>query len=292
MHLRKSTQFHHVLFLLLLLPLCLLAQENQNPAFELPRTEVVEIKDTGTKRSYELHVQLPLNYSSGKKYLVVYMTDSPYTFPITTGAARVPVNLKRMDDVMFVGISWEKGKEPALSRQRDYTPTPHSPGYKDPAGEAFRHLEFIRTDVIPYIEKRYNTDAANRTYVGNSFGGLFGLYILLRAPTTFKNYIIGSPSIWWDNKYILDLESKTKFNKDLEANVFIAVGAEETITRDSPKHDMVGDATTFHARLKARNVGRLNLELRVIEHATHAIAFPTTAAHGLWWLFKTDSKVR
>lgn len=292
MHLRKSPQFHHVLFLLLLFPLCLHAQANQNPAFELPRTEVIEIQDTGTKRSYELHVQLPLNYSSGKKYPVVYMTDSPYTFPITTGAARVPVNQKRMDDVMFVGISWEKDKEPALSRQRDYTPTLHSPGYKDPSGEASKHLEFIRTDVIPYIEKRYNTDAANRTYVGNSFGGLFGLYIFLRAPTTFKNYIIGSPSIWWDNKYILDLESKTKFNKDLEANVFIAVGAEETITRDSPKHDMVGDATTFHARLKARNLDRLNLELRVIEHATHAIAFPTTAAQGLWWLFKTDSKVR
>lgn len=288
----KFAQFRHVLFLLLVHPICLLAQTNQNPAFELPRTEVIGIQDTGTKRSYELHVQLPLNYSSDKKYPVVYMTDSPYTFPITTGAARVPVNLKRMDDVMFVGISWEKGKEPALSRQRDYTPTASSPGYKDPSGDASRHLEFISTDVIPYIEKRYNTDAANRTYVGNSFGGLFGLYILLREPTTFKNYIIGSPSIWWDNKYILDLESQTKFNKNLEANVFIAVGAEETLTRDSPKHDMVGDATTFHARLKARNIDNLNVELRVIEHATHAIAFPTTAAQGLWWLFKTDPKVR
>lgn len=292
MHHYRFTRFHRVLFLLFVLPLGLLAQANQNPAFELPRTEVIGIQDTGTKRSYELHVQLPLNYSGDKKYSVVYMTDSPYTFPIATGAARVPVNQKRMEDVMFVGISWQKGHEPALSRQRDYTPTTSSPGFKDPSGEASRHLAFIRTDVIPYIEKRYNTDAANRTYVGNSFGGLFGLYILLRAPTTFKNYIIGSPSIWWDNKYILDLESKTKFNKDLDANVFIAVGAEETITRDSPKHDMVGDATTFHARLKARNLDGLNLELRVIEHATHAIAFPTTAAQGLWWLFKTDSKVR
>jgi predicted alpha/beta superfamily hydrolase len=292
MHHYNSIRFHHALFLLLVLPLCLFAQANQNPAFELPRTEVIGIQDTGTKRSYELHVQLPLNYSSDKKYPVVYMTDSPYTFPIATGAARVPVNLKRMEDVMFVGISWEKGKEPALSRQRDYTPTASSPGYKDPSGEASRHLEFIRADVIPYIEKRYNTDAANRTYVGNSFGGLLGLYILLREPTTFKNYIIGSPSIWWDNKYILDLESKTRFNKDLEANVFIAVGAEETITRDSPKHDMVGDARTFHTRLKARNLDKLNVELRVIEHATHAIAFPTTAVQGLWWLFKTDRKGR
>lgn len=291
MHNYNFTRFHNALFLLLAFPLCLLAQADQNPAFELPRTEVIGIQDTGTKRTYELHVQLPLNYSSDKKYPVVYMTDSPYTFPIATGAARVPVNLKRMENLMFIGISWQKGHEPALSRQRDYTPTASSHGYKDPSGEASRHLDFIRNDVIPYIEKRYSTDAANRTYVGNSFGGLLGLYILLREPTTFKNYIIGSPSIWWDNKYILDLESKTKLNRNLEANVFIAVGAEETITRDSPKHDMVGDATTFHTRLKNRNLDKLNLELRVIEHATHATAFPTTAVQGLWWLFNTNTKV-
>lgn len=282
------SRLHPILFLLLLLPFSLLAQANQEPSFELPRTQVISIQDTGTRRSYELHIQLPLNYSADKKYPVVYMTDSPYTFPITTGAARVPVNQKRMEDVMYVGISWETGHTPALSRQRDYTPTTSSPGFKDPSGEASRHLDFIRNDVIPYIEKRFSTDASNRTYIGNSFGGLFGLYIFLNQPTMFKNYIIGSPSIWWDHKYILALESKTKLEKNLDANMFIAVGAEEIPTRDSLKNDMVGDAKEFHSRLKARNLKKLNLELRVIEHATHAIAFPTTAVQGLWWLFNTN----
>lgn len=46
MQLCKSPQFHHVLFLLLLFPLCLLALANQNPAFELLRTKVIEIQDT------------------------------------------------------------------------------------------------------------------------------------------------------------------------------------------------------------------------------------------------------
>lgn len=291
MYNHNFTRLHHTLFLLLALLLCLIAQADQKPAFELPRTKVIDIQDTGTKRPYELHIQLPLNYSGDKKYPVVYMTDSSYTFPITTGAARYPVNFKRMGNIMFVGISWQKGHSAELSRQRDYTPTASSPGFKDPSGEASRHLDFIRNDVIPYIEKHYNTDAANRTYVGNSFGGLFGIYILLNQPTTFKNYIIGSPSIWWDNKYILGLESKTKFDKNLEANVFIAVGAEETITRDSPKNDMVGDTTEFHTRLKARDLDKLNLELRVIEFANHSTAFPTTAVQGLWWLFNTDGKV-
>src|SRR5690606_4540375 len=147
------------------------------------------------------------------------------------------------------------------SRQRDYTPTESSPGFKDPSGEASRHLAFIRDDVIPYVEQHFNTDTNNRTYIGNSFGGLFGIYIFLNEPSTFKNYIIGSPSIWWDNKYILALESKTKLDKNLEANIFIAVGSEETITKDSPRNDMVGDAKEFYNRLKTRKLENVNLEL-------------------------------
>lgn len=288
MPLHNLKRFPPLLLLLFALLFSSIAHSNQKSAFELPRTQVVDIQDSGTKRSYELHIQLPVDYSRDKKYPVVYMTDSLYTFPIVTGAARVPVNLKRIKNIMFVGISWDKDLAGGLSRQRDYTPTASSPGFKDPSGEAARHLDFIRNDVIPYIEKFYSTDATNRTYIGNSFGGLFGLYILLRQPTTFKNYIIGSPSIWWDHKYILKLDSKTEFDKSLEANVFIAVGAEETLTKDSPKNDMVGDAAAFHARLKARNLDKLKSEFRVIEYANHSIAFPTTAAQGLWWLFNTD----
>lgn len=288
MHNFKFFKFHQILLVLLTQSIFQFAQADQKPVFELPRTEVIEIQDTGTKRSYELHIQLPLNYSKDKKYPVVYMTDSPYTFPIATGAARYPVNFKRMENIMFVGISWQKGHTPELSRQRDYTPTASSPGFKDLSGEASKHFDFIRNDVIPYIEKHYSTDAANRTYVGNSFGGLFGIYIFLNQPTTFKNYIIGSPSIWWDHKYILDVEAKTKFDKNLEARMFIAVGAEETLIRDSPKHEMVGDATELYARLKARKLDNLSLELRVIEHANHSTAFPTTAVQGLWWLFGSN----
>ncbi len=279
-----------LVFLIFTVSLSSFVKAEKNPAFELPRTQVIPIQDSETKRHYELHVQLPQNYSADKKYSVVYMTDSLYTFPIVTGAARYPVNAKRIENLMFVGISWQKDHQPSLSRQRDYTPTASSPGFKDPSGEASKHLDFIRNDVIPYIEQRYSTDAENRTYVGNSFGGLLGLYILLNQPNTFKNYIIGSPSIWWDKKYILNLESNTKLDKNLAAKGFISVGENETLTRDSPKNDMVGDAKQFYSRLKARKLEKSNVELRIIEHANHATAFPTTAMQGLWWLFNTDNK--
>lgn len=261
---------------------------DQKVPFELPRSEVVSIADRKNNRAYEIHIQLPAKYQEDKKYPVVYMTDSPYTFPLVTGTARYPVNDGRMRDVMFVGISWQTGYSPAASRWRDYTPSVDTSRKDHPAGEASKHLEFIRNEVIPYIDTRFNTDTSNRTYVGNSFGGLFGFYILLENPCLFKNYIIGSPSVWWDEKHILGMEAKAKLPADLAVNIFIAVGEDEVPGRDSPRYDMVGQAREMFDRLKAREMKNTRLEIRVIEHANHAIAFPVTASQGLWWLFNND----
>lgn len=254
--------------------------------FSLPRTKVETLQDPVTRRSYEIHIQLPIKYTPDKKYPVVYMTDSPYTFPIVVGAARYPANSKKMEDVMYVGISWQSGVSPGFSRQRDYTPTKGVKGYKDPTGEADKQLVFIRKTVIPYVESHYVTDANNRTYLGNSYGGLFGAYILLNEPTIFKNYILGSPSFWWDKKYIFKLESQTKaLAADLSANVFIAVGAQEFANSDSTKNDLLGDARQFHQKLAVRKLKNMKLYIQVIESANHETAFPTTAIQGLWWLF-------
>jgi predicted alpha/beta superfamily hydrolase len=258
----------------------------------LPRTTIVTLQEPKTKHSYEIHIQLPINYMPEKKYPVVYMTDSPYTFPITTGAARYPANIEKMEDVMYVGISWQSGVSPGFSRQRDYTPTKKVKGYKDPTGDADKHLAFIRQTVFPYIESNYVADANNRTYLGNSYGGLFGAYVLLNEPTTFKNYILGSPSFWWDNKYIFTLEAETKaLATNLSANVFISVGELEYANSDSTRNDLLGDAKKFHQRLKDRNLKNMKLQLQVIESANHETAFPTTAIQGLWWLFNKKEGV-
>lgn len=255
-----------------------------NTGFYLPRTETVEIVDSKTKRVYELHIQHPRHFDSKKKYPVVFMTDSPYTFPIVTGSAKFPINFKKMDDLMFVGISWEKGHHGGLSRQRDYTPTASSPGFKDPSGEANRHMDFIRDEVFTYIEGKYNTDPSNRTYIGNSFGGLFGAYILLKEPELFHNYILGSPSMWWDNDHMM--QQRYDLGDDYEGNIFISVGALETKNSKSTRYDMVFGAQTLHSLLAKNESKDLNIEFRVIPHANHETAFPTAAVQGLWWLFK------
>jgi uncharacterized protein len=277
-----------ILFVFLVFSFYPVAGMAEKKSFEIPRSEIVPIRDAGTGRQYELFIKLPPHYSKDKKYPAVYMMDAMYTFQVVSGATHYPVNFDYMEEIILVGISWEKDFRPDLSRQRDYTPTV-AKGFKDPTGQADKHLAFIRNDVIPYIEKNYSTDPARRTYVGNSFGGLFGGYILLTQPDTFKNYILGSPSFWYDDKVTMTFESEyAKKHADLNANVYISVGQLETPPYTEAKHEMPKDAEAFYSRLKSRNYKNLSIKLDVIESANHAIAFPTTAAQGLWWLFRTE----
>ncbi len=45
------------------------------------------------------------------------------------------------------------------------------------------------------VEADYPIDPANRTLMGHSWGGVFGLYSLFRDPLLYKNYLICSPDL-------------------------------------------------------------------------------------------------
>ena len=253
--------------------------------FNIPRSAVVEITDPLTKLTYPLFIKLPRSYKNklDKYYPVIYLTDAPYAFQIVSGATRYPMGSKVMEEAIIVGISYSKGSKGSSSRVRDYTPTLNK-AWQNKTGEAKQHAAFIENLVIDYIETNYRTDPANRTFIGNSLGGLFGTYILLNKPTMFKNYILGSPSYWWQNGYIFKQESVfAKQRIALKANVFISIGEFETIEFGAG-YNMVGDAQMFYNKMLNWQPDNLNVKLMIIPEADHATAFPTTAIQGLKWV--------
>ena len=56
---------------------------------ELPRIEVIPIKDTKTDRQYELYIKLPEGYSEDNNmaYPVIYYTDAMWHVEILSGSA-------------------------------------------------------------------------------------------------------------------------------------------------------------------------------------------------------------
>jgi predicted alpha/beta superfamily hydrolase len=267
----------------------------------IPRSYQVEITDPVSKLTYPLFIKLPKHYDNNKhtQYPVIYLTDAWYSFQIVSGATRYPMNIGTMEQAILVGISYAKGSRGDSSRVRDYTPSV-APGWKQQTGGAQQHIAFIENQVFPYIEQHYRADPSKRTFVGNSLGGLLGTYILLTKPEMFRNYVLGSPSYWFDNKMIFKLEAELAlqyvrnsakksasndiYNKaKLKAKVFIAIGERETIGLDS-ELTMVEDAKAFYARMQTWQQLDLTTKLLIIPDANHQTAFPTTAIQGLHWI--------
>ena len=255
---------------------------------ELTQIQVIPIKDTKNDRHYELYIELPEGYSENKdkKYPVLYYTDAKWHIEMLSGSTEY-----MLEDVILVGISWQKDISEDLkkkygahvSRFSDYsmkkiTSTKHP---KIKFGQANTHLDFIRNDIITYVESTYRTDSNSRTYFGYSLGGEFGTYILLTKPDTFNNYIIGSPSIKNEVPYLSELNSKFG-SKSLNANVFIIHGTLEK--------NMVEPIDSLVKILNDRRDSGLAVQKKVIE-GSHQTAFPMTAVHSVAWLSSLMSPI-
>lgn len=252
----------------------------EQKAYEMPKTQVIPIQDSESGRQYELYIKLPEEYlkDSVKTYPVLYFTDAIWHIEILSGSTEYI-----MEEAILVGISWRKDIEEDVkqkygvhaSRFEDYSfwKTSHPDHPKLQFGQASNHLDFIRNEVFNYIEKNYRTNPNNRSYFGYSLSGIFGAYILVTRPETFKNYILGSPSV----NLLTEGKHKIEFtNKKLNANVFISRGTLE----EEELHEPI---SKFVNLLKDRKDNSLSIEYAVIE-GNHETAFPMTGVRSVTWL--------
>ena len=197
---------------------------------------------------------------------------------------------------MVVGLSYAVGETPEYSHRRDYTPTPD--GDKDAVsdmpdravkyGEAEAYRQFIAQEVFPLVASRYRVDTHRKVYMGFSYGGLFGAYCLLTESTMFEHYVLGSPSLWFDHKVMLDrAQSFVQTHQDLPADVYIAVGGYETLKPQShDKHyqhsdDLVRDAQAFAEILVSHRYPGLKMRVQVFDGEDHQTMAPIVFTHGL-----------
>ncbi len=166
---------------------------------------------------------------------------------------------------------------PVGARDRDLTPwtdRDHQTGY----GGARDYLGFLKEELLPTIETRYRADPHRRVLSGQSYGGLFGLWVAMTTPELFNSYILTSPSIWYGNHGLLDLEkSYGGAHKDLNAKIYLAAGQHERGT--------AADIHQLAAQLRSRHFHSLQLKEDVIEDGYHETTFGTGLTRGLQWLF-------
>jgi predicted alpha/beta superfamily hydrolase len=270
-------------------------QRGQGQPYELANTEVFDVADPVSGRRYQVFVGLPRSYHQevGRRYPVLYVTDADYAFPVIRQLARrLNGDGPKLQDFILVGLSYAAGEDAMGSRRRDYTPT--AAGAHDaPAGSAHggsaQYRAYLQSAVFPFMAARYRTNESRRLFLGHSYGGLLGLDILFNAPEMFAGYIVGSPSIWYDQHVIEQAEKRhAKARRDLPAAVFMYVGAYEDMKPGDPRYakryNMVSDARRMKQALQSRAYPSLRLELAVLNDEDHLSVAPRGFTQGLKFL--------
>ena len=155
-----------------------------------------------------LLVSTPDGYdTSTDAYPVLYLLDGDAHFHHATGVVDFLADNGRMPRVIVVAVP-----NPSQSaRTRDLTPEHRSAtAFGQPAdsmfptaGGAGTFLRFLRDELAPIVESEYRT-APFSILVGHSFGGLFNVHALLSDRSAFRAHIAISPSLWWDERRMVD----------------------------------------------------------------------------------------
>ena len=247
---------------------------------------------------FEWPAPLPVVYSTDANLLFGFMADA--TLTLLMGGEIPPV--------LNVGIGYPVGADLAyIQTRRMYDLLPgngsaaaSAPIATNPAGGgASLFMRVIVEELSPWVSANYDV-SDDRTYVGDSMGGMFGCYALLKHHGFFDRYVVGSPWICWDPPLVFDYEADyAAENDDLDAVVFLAAGGAEDALSPMLAPTLV---ETFRAANTAEHTQRLgsllagrefpNLRLKTVifPDETHFTVPFALIPHGLRYVFNAANK--
>ncbi len=257
--------------------------------------------DSLYSNTFETHkkfwIQLPENYNpdSSEKYPVVYILDGSM---LLSTLETVQSNYwgHYLPHMILVGISNQ------TNRTRDLTTskikTRRGSAFKQDTGGAEEFTKYIKTELIPYIDKNYKT-TNYRTLIGHSYGGLFTINMLLNHSENFKNYIAIDPSLDWDNQKLLkEAKQKLAIENFKGKSLFVSLAAEqlhmmdETITTENVMNNtseftLFGRSIIEFSRFaETQNENQLNFLWKIYPEDLHGTVPLPSIRDGLVFIFK------
>jgi len=254
-------------------------------------TRLLKSKHTG--RDYRITIRLPFAYPEPRikgwpfeyeptNWPVVYLVDGDWYSGMVTEMIHPMAMYGTINDAIVVGIGYpenmdfqEAVRDRFALRMHDFLPVRDEGAEKwwgdnlkrpCPTGDAGNFLQFIKNELIPMVEKEYQVDPTKRILLGHSDGGLFTTFALFDEPGLFQNYIIGSPSLSYGNKFMFEREEQfSKQYKRLPTNVYFSVGELE----ESADDHTLTNTLQFATILKSRNHEGLSLHKQVFTDLNH-----------------------
>ncbi|OTB07720.1 hypothetical protein M426DRAFT_53028 [Hypoxylon sp. CI-4A] len=172
---------------------------------------------------------------------VIYLTDGNSVFLTALEALHRRLGIEEppfaVGIIVAIGYPIPAGSPKVFNNaRRIWDLTPPAPGSKDTEGGADEFIEFINDRVKPFVRQRLadtrGAKVGREALYGHSFGGLFTLHTLFTHPTTFDCFIASSPSIWWNDEFLLKEEAGFRKNQGSSSHspkpsLILSIGGQE-----------------------------------------------------------------
>jgi predicted alpha/beta superfamily hydrolase len=229
---------------------------------------------------YEIYVALPEDYDEkGPQYPVIYLLDADWYFDGSNtripagGVEKIVSRLAEngdIPDVILVGIGYCHGEN---NRGRDFL-------------LSYTHFyKFLKDELIPFIDKAYNTSSEGRTLIGHSDGGFFTMYAFfqygLHSPV-FENFVAISGDFTKVGRCLFSEESymyQRMKNGVLDVWLYMAVGEYEEDRFVTSNREMA-------ERLRTREYAGFHIVSKKYRGLNHGSIVAPAIEDGLKWIFK------
>ncbi|WP_427872557.1 alpha/beta hydrolase [Flavobacterium sp. MMS24-S5] len=252
--------------------------------FVLGVIDEIQSKELDEKRILNIYLPEGYNPTEATKYPVIYLLDGSADEDFIHISGLVQFNsfewINQVPKSIVVGIA-------TVDRRRDFTfpTTIEKDKTRFPTtGHSDQFIAFIEKELQPFIEKKYKTNDF-KTIIGQSLGGLLGTEILLKKPALFNKYVIVSPSLWWNNGSLLDLDAEMlKENFTQPTEIYIAVGKEGLAPTAIP-HVMEVDANLLAEKLKASKSKNVKTFFDYFPEENHGLILHTAVSNSFKFFY-------
>jgi predicted alpha/beta superfamily hydrolase len=217
-------------------------------------TDSIYSKILNEKRKIQIY--LPTNATNTAfikhHYPVVYLLDGDVNF---TSVAEIIQQLSGANgnrvcpEMIVVGIA-------NTNRTRDLTPTNSlfGPiGKRDTSfktsGGGEKFIAFIEKELMPHIDSLYPA-SPYKVLIGHSLGGLIAMDILINHNNMFNAYILIDPSMWWDQKKLLNQAQQVLKKKILKGKTLF-LGIANTMPPGMDTVEVRKDTSGYTAHIRS-----------------------------------------
>lgn len=207
----------------------------------------IDFRSDIRQRDYRLMVSIPNRPAPDTGYPVVYLIDGNLHFGIAVDTMRIQACWPDTRDAVIVGIGYPTDRvADALSLRMDdltmplqasFANTPWFSKMPPPPtgyGKVDDYLRMLDEEIKPRVAEVVRVDASDQTLMGHSLGGLTTLHALFRRTASFQHFVAIAPSIWYNNREVLDYEARfveRVRRGEATARVLISVGELESTLR-------------------------------------------------------------